>query len=222
MSVFREFWTWTTDAEHWSGHAGIPHQTSEHLRYVLLALAIALAVGVPLGLLTGHFRRGGAAVAAFANVARALPTLGILYIMAAYEPFKVTPVILVLAALALPAILVNTYTGVTSVDPDAVDAARGMGMTRTQVLFRVEVPNALPLMWLGLRLAAFQVVATATIAAFISLQGYGTYIRFGLAERDYPQVVAGAGLTMILALLSLLVVTLLARLTVSKGLRSQG
>jgi osmoprotectant transport system permease protein len=130
-------------------------------------------------------------------------------------------VILVLAALALPAILVNTYAGVTSVDPDAVDAARGMGMNRRQVLFRVELPNALPLIWLGLRLAAFQVVATATIAAYVSLQGYGTYIRFGLAERDYPQVIAGAGLTVILALVSLLVVSLLARFTVSKGLRTR-
>jgi osmoprotectant transport system permease protein len=221
VTVFTDFYDWVTTRKHWSGSAGITHQTWEHLQYVLLALVIALAVGIPLGLLTGHFRRGGTAVAALVNLARALPTLGILYIMAAYEPFKVAPVVLVLAALALPAILVNTYTGVTEVDPDAVDAARGMGMTPLQVLTRVEVPNALPLIWLGLRLAAFQVVATATIAAFVSLQGYGTYIRFGLADRDYPQVIAGAGLTVILALLSLVVVTILARLTVSKGLRAQ-
>jgi osmoprotectant transport system permease protein len=221
MSVFTDFWDWVTTRQHWSGSAGIPHQSWEHVQYVLLALALALVVGIPLGLLTGHFRRGGTAVAALVNLARALPTLGIVYIMAAYEPFKVAPVILVLAALALPAILVNTYAGVTSVDPDAVDAARGMGMNRRQVLFRVELPNALPLIWLGLRLAAFQVVATATIAAYVSLQGYGTYIRFGLAERDYPQVIAGAGLTVILALVSLLVVSLLARFTVSKGLRTR-
>ncbi len=221
MSVFRDFWDWVTTREHWYGSAGIIHQTGEHLRYVVLALALALAVGIPLGLLTGHFHRGGTAVAGLANLARAVPTLGILYIMAAYEPFKEAPVIGVLAALALPAILLNTYTGVISVDPDAVDAARGMGMTRRQVLWRVEVPNALPLIWLGLRLASFQVVATATIAAFVSLQGYGTYIRFGLAARDYPQVVAGAGLTVILALLSLAFVTLLSRLTVSKGIRAR-
>jgi osmoprotectant transport system permease protein len=221
VSIFTDFWGWFTTGANWHGSDGIPARLSEHVQYCLLALALASAVGIPIGLLTGHFRRGGLAVTALSTAARALPTLGILYVLASYQPLAVFPVILVLAALGLPSILVNTYTGVVQADPDAVDAARGMGMRPSQVLLRVELPSALPLIWLGIRLAAFQVVSTATIAAFVSLGGLGNYIRFGLATRDYPQVVGGAVLTVVLALLSLLVVSLAARLTVSKGIRAR-
>ena len=219
MGIFTDFWGWITTSANWHGSSGIPQRLLEHVEYTGLALVLALIVGLPLGLAIGHSRRGGFFVLSFSNAARAIPTLGILYVLAAYRPLTTPPVILVLAALALPSILVNTYTGVLQVDPDAVDAARGMGMRPLQVLFQVEFPGALPLIWLGIRLAAFQVVSTATIAAFISLGGFGNYIRFGLATRDYPQVVGGAVLTVTLALLSLLVVSLAARLTVSPGIR---
>ena len=221
MNVFRDFWNWITTSANWHGSDGIPHRLGEHVEYTLLALALAAAVGLSLGLLTGHSRRGGLLVTGLSNAARALPTLGILYVLAAYRPFETTPVVLVLAALALPPILVNTFTGIVQADPDAVDAARGMGMRPWQVLFQVEFPAALPLIWLGLRLAAFQVVSTATIAAYVSLGGLGNFIRTGLAIRDYPQVIGGAVITVALALISLLIFNVLARLTVSPGIKAR-
>jgi osmoprotectant transport system permease protein len=219
VSAFRDFWNWITTGSHWSGSEGIPQRLWEHVQYTAFALLLAAIVGITLGLITGHARRGGLAVTALGNAARALPTLGILYVLAAYKPFETTPVVLVLAALALPPILVNTYTGVIQADEDAVDAARGMGMRPLQVLFRVEFPAALPLVWLGLRLAAFQVVSTATVAAYVALGGLGNFIRNGLATRDYPQVIGGAVVTVVLALLSLAIFTVAARLTVSPGVR---
>lgn len=221
MSLVTDFWGWISTSANWHGGDGIPHRLLQHVLYTLIAMAIAAAIAVPLGLLTGHLRRGGVAVASLANAARALPTLGVLYVLSAYKPFAQAPVIAVLAALALPAILVNTYAGIVQADPDAVDAARGMGMRWWEVLLRVETPNALPLIWLGLRTAAFQVVATATIAAYVSLGGLGNFIRFGLASRDYPQVAGGAVLTIALALLSLAGFTLASRLTVSPGVRAR-
>lgn len=221
MKVFRDFWSWISTRSNWSGSDGIPQRLSEHIQYTLLALALAAAIGITLGLVTGHSRRGGLLVTGLSNAARALPTLGILYVLAAYKPFETTPVILVLAALALPPILVNTYTGVLQADQDAVDAARGMGMRPLQVLFKVEFPSALPLIWLGLRLAAFQVVSTATVAAYVALGGLGNFIRNGLATRDYPQVIGGAVVTVMLALLTLMIFTAGARLTVSPGIRAR-
>ena len=126
-----------------------------------------------------------------------------------------------LVVLAIPPILVNTYEGVAGVDPDLKDAARGMGMTQWQVLWKVEVPVAIPLIMLGLRTAAIFVVATATIAAEIGLGGLGRYIIDGLASNNYGEVAGGAAVIVVLALAVQVMFVGLRRLVVPAGLREQ-
>jgi osmoprotectant transport system permease protein len=126
--------------------------------------------------------------------------------------------LLVLVILGIPSVLSNTYAGVQSVDPAARDAAQGMGMTGSQVLWRVEVPNALPLILSGIRNATLQIVATATITAYISLGGLGRFIVDGLAQRDYPQMASGAVLVAALALLLDAILAGIQRLVVSRGI----
>ncbi|MER7489641.1 ABC transporter permease [Streptomyces sp. NPDC126497] len=208
-----------SDSAHWHGYDGIPQRFLEHLRYSLLALAVAAAIGLPVGLLTGHTGRGGNALAFVANAARALPSFGLLVLVVLLIGFGLLPVMIPLVVLAVPPILVTTYEAVRSVDPAPVDAARGMGMQESRILFQVEVPVALPLILSGLRSAAVQIVSTATIAAYVSLGGLGRYIIDGLYQRDYEKVVGGATLVAVLALLTLAVFWAAGRLAVSPGVR---
>ncbi|MZG18558.1 ABC transporter permease subunit, partial [Streptomyces sp. SID5914] len=188
-------------------------------QYTLMALGLAAAVGLPVGLLTGHTGRGGNAVAFVATAARALPSFGLLVLIAVAVGIGLLPVMIPLVVLAIPPILVTTYEAVRSVDPSPVDAARGMGMHETGILFRVELPVALPLVLSGLRSAAIQVVSTATIAAYVSLGGLGRYIIDGLYQRDYEKVVGGATLVALMALVTLAVFWAAGRLAVSPGVR---
>jgi osmoprotectant transport system permease protein len=135
---------------------------------------------------------------------------------------SVLPVMIPLVVLAIPPILITTYEAVRTVDPSPVDAARGMGMSQSQILFQVEVPAALPLIFSGLRSAAIQIVSTATIAAYVSLGGVGRYIVDGLYQRDYEKVVGGATLTAALALLVLVLFWAAGRTAVSPGVRRRG
>ncbi|MFF5256316.1 ABC transporter permease [Streptomyces leeuwenhoekii] len=207
------------DSAHWHGYDGIPHRLLEHVQYSLLALALAAAIGLPVGLVTGHTGRGGNALAFLATAARALPSFGLLVLMAVLLGIGLVPVMIPLVVLAVPPILVTTYEAVRSVDPSPVDAARGMGMRETRILFQVEMPVALPLILSGLRSAAVQIVSTATIAAYVSLGGLGRYIVDGLYQRDYEKVVGGATLVAVLALATLAVFWAAGRLLVSPGVR---
>jgi osmoprotectant transport system permease protein len=210
---------WLTASSHWSGADGIPHRLMEHLGYSLLALAIAAVIALPLGALVGHTGRGGFLVVSFANLARAVPTLGLLLLVVTVTSIGLTPVIIPLIALATPPILVNTYEGIRGVDADIKDAAKGMGMRGPGVLLKAEVPVAMPLILLGLRTAAIQVVATATIAAYAGIGGLGRYIVDGLSRKDYPSVVGGSVLVVVLAVLVQLAFTGIRRTFVSQGLR---
>jgi osmoprotectant transport system permease protein len=214
-----------SDSAHWSGAEGIPQRLLEHLGYSFGALVFVVLIGLPLGLYVGHTGRGAVAIAGTANALRALPTFGLLiFVVIALSgglPARWTylgPSLLVLIVLGIPAVLSNTYAGVQSVDPAARDAAKGMGMTGSQVLWRVEVPNALPLILSGIRSATLQIVATATIAAYVSLGGLGRFIIDGRAQRDYPQMAAGAVLVGLLAVILDLLMAALQTLVVSRGL----
>jgi osmoprotectant transport system permease protein len=209
---------WLTSPAQWHGDDGIPHRMLEHLTYSGLSLLFAALIGLVLGLVVGHTGRGGFAVASLANLARAVPTLGLVVLIVTVVGLNVTPVLVALVALAVPAILVNTYEGIRGVDADAKDAARGMGMTGWAVLWRVEVPIALPLILLGLRTAAIQIVATATIAAIPGLGGLGRYIVDGLARNDYKLVIGGTVVIVVLAIVVQLIFSALRRLIVSPGL----
>lgn len=212
-------WTWLTASSHWSGNDGIPHRLFEHLGYSALALLIAAVIALPLGALVGHTGRGGFIVVSFANLARAVPTLGLLLLVVTVTSIGLTPVIIPLIALAMPPILVNTFEGIRGVDADIKDAAIGMGMKGTGVLLKAEVPVAMPLILLGLRTAAIQVVATATIAAYAGIGGLGRFIVDGLSRKDYPSVVGGSVLVVLLAVAVQLLFVVIRRAFVSQGLR---
>lgn len=206
------------DPARWAGPDGIPARLLEHLQYSALALALAVLVAVPLGLLIGHTGRGGLLVVVSANLARAMPTLGVLVLFVLLlGTASVWPVIIPLVLLAVPPILVNTFEGVRGVDPELRDAAYGMGLTGGQVLGRVLVPVALPLILLGLRLSAIQVVATTTVAAYTGLGGLGRFVIDGFATKDYASVVGGSVLVVLFALLVQAGFALAQRVLVSPG-----
>ncbi|MEU0413801.1 ABC transporter permease [Streptomyces griseorubiginosus] len=217
MNVLNFINAFFSDNAHWTGYDGIPTRLWEHVQYTLEALAIAAAIGLPVGLVTGHYGRGGNALAFIAVAGRALPTFGLLVLMTLSLGFGLINVMIPLVVLAVPPILVTTYEAMRSVDPAPVDAARGMGMHEVEVLFRVELPVALPLILGGLRSAAIQIVSTATIAAYVSLGGLGRYIVDGLYQRNYEKVVGGATLVAALALATLALFWGITRLTVSRG-----
>ncbi|MEV7964952.1 ABC transporter permease [Sphaerisporangium sp. NPDC088356] len=202
----------------WSGPGGIPNRLLEHIEFSVVALLLAMVIAIPLGLLIGHTRRGAVLVVIAANAARALPTLGLVVLIVLLVGVGTTwPVLIPLVALAIPPILVNTYEGIRGVDEDLRDAAYGMGLRGGQVLMKVLVPVALPLILLGLRIAAIQVVATATVAAYVGLGGLGRYIIDGLATKDFPSTIGGAVLVAVLALIVQLGFSLLQRVMVSPG-----
>jgi osmoprotectant transport system permease protein len=221
MSFFNFAWQWLTVSGHWSGSNGVPARLIEQIEYTALAMVIAAAIALPVGILIGHTGRGGIVMISLANIWRSLPTLGLLVLAFILSGGASWAWLIPLVALAIPPIMVTTYEGVLGVDADLKDAAAGMGMTSRQALVKVEVPVALPLILLGLRTASIQVVATATIAAYISLGGFGRYIIDGLATNNYGLVAGGAACVVVLALVVQFAFAGVARLTVSAGLRQQ-
>lgn len=201
MSIFVDAWDFIANPDNWSGDTGIGARILQHLWYSLLAVLLAAAIAVPIGLVIGHMRRGQIVIVSLVNALRSLPTLGLLTFLVLLLGLGVMPPILALVILGIPPLLAGTYAGIASVDRDVVDAARAVGMTETQVLARVEVPNALPLILGGFRNAALQVIATATVAAYVNLGGIGRYIFDGIALYKYDRVVVGAILVAVLALI---------------------
>ena len=217
-------WGYLGNSSHWSGPEGVPARVLEHLEYTFLALAFVCLIALPLGLFVGHTGRGSVAIAGSANALRALPDFGLLVyvvlLISGRLPADLAyllPSVLVLVILGIPAVLSATYAGIQAVDPAARDAAKGMGMTGSQVLWRVEVPNAMPLILSGVRSSMLQIVATATIAAYVSLGGLGRFIIDGQSQRDYSQMAAGAVLVGLLAIVLDLLVAGIQRLVVSPG-----
>ena len=230
MEIVGEVFAWLADPANWTGADGIPTRMQEHVVLSAVSLLTGLAIALPVGLAIGHTGRGAGAVVAIANVGRAVPSVGILGIaftlslplVAALDLRNIgTPAALIaLIALAIPPIVVNTYTGIRDVDADTVEAARGMGMSERQVLRRVEWPLALPVVLAGVRTASVQVIATATLGAILSTGGLGRYIVDGFARQDYPMMVGGALLVMILTLTSEGLFAVGQRRAVSPGLQT--
>ncbi len=217
--------TWLADGAHWQGDDGILHRVTEHMEYSLTALLIAALIAIPLGLYIGHTGRGRFLVVSAVGSARAIPSLGLLFLAVLVlgprfhgDIAFLAPAGLVLVVLAIPPILSGAYAGVGGVDPAARDAAKGMGMRGSEVLRHVEVPCALPLILSGVRSAMLQVIATATIGAVVSLGGLGRFLIDGLAVNDTPQTASGAILVALLALFVDMVLALIQRLVVSPGL----
>lgn len=219
-NAFGMGWEWLTDPANWSGAGGIGVRTLEHLQYTGLTLLIALAISVPAGLFIGHTGYGRTVAVMLSGMLRALPTLGMLTLFVLLAGLGLMPPIWALVLLAVPPLLAGTYSGVAAVDRSVVDAARGLGMTELQILFRVEVPNGLRVLFGGLRGATLQVIATVAVVATINLGGLGRYLIDGVAVGDYGRVFGGAVIIAALALAVDGVLALAGRFLASPGLRT--
>ena len=204
MNLWAEALRWLNDPLNWTNPDGILARTREHLEISAAAVALACLVAWPVGVWLGHVARGGAFIVALANLTRAMPTVALLTIFPlTVIGFGYPPIILALAILAVPPLLANAYLGVREVDREVRDAARGMGLSAWQVIRRVELPLAVPYLAGGFRTAAVQVVATATLAAFVNGGGLGMIISrgFGLGiASGGDQVVAGGLIVIVLCL----------------------
>lgn len=200
MILFMEALAWLFAPEQRVGENGIPNRLAEHLAYTASGLLIAALIAIPTGWLIGHTGRGRQLAIGMSGAARALPSLGLITILALLMGLDFAPVLIVLVVLAIPSILAGAYAGVEAVDRSTVDAARAVGMTEWQVLRKVEIPLGLPILVGGLRNATLQVVATATLAAYIGLGGLGRYIFSGLSTRSFEVMLGGAILVAVLAL----------------------
>lgn len=226
--MIERIWAWLIASSSWVGPDGIGARLGEHVLFSVVVVAAAIVVGVPLGLWIGHLGRGRWLIAA-ANAARAVPTLGLLFALALWVgphiPGRwafVVPSLVALLLLAIPPVFAGTYAGVEAIDPAVRDAARAMGMSPLRVIRQVELPNAMPLVLSGVRSAMLQVVATATIAAYVGLGGLGRFLVDGLASGNYPMTAGGAILVAALALVIDAVLALAQRLLVPAGLRVRG
>lgn len=207
-----------TDPAHWRGPDGLARQLLLHTYYCLISVGLAALIAVPLGLYIGHTGRGSVIVVGACNAMRGLPTLGLVTMLVLIFGLGEGPAIAALVILAVPAVLSGTYAGVRSVPGETVDAAKGMGMTPFQRLWRVEVPNATPLLMGGIRSAMLQVVATAAVAAYVNLGGLGTVLLIGVKTNEYERTAAAAILIALLAVALDLMLAALTKWLVPRGL----
>jgi osmoprotectant transport system permease protein len=217
MDLLAGIAAWFLNPAQWQGTNGIPNRIGEHLLVSAAAVILAALISVPAGVLSAHFNRAGFIAVNIANVGRALPSMALLALalplsFALGLGLGFWPTLFAMIPLAIPPIVTNSYTGIREVDPDVVDAARGMGMGEWQVLRRAELPLAAPLVIAGVRNAAVAVIATATLGALVAGGGLGRYIVDGLALQDYPRLSAGAILVALLAIVAEVVFSQAARL----------
>lgn len=203
MKTLGDAWAWLGDSAHWTGDDGIWHRLTQHLVLTVVCLLLSCLIALPIALVLGHLGKGGALAVNISNVGRAVPTFAVLVLLLLTPLGKWGdgPTVVALVLFAVPPLLTNAYVGMRGVDRSVVQAARGMGMTGRQMLWRVELPLALPLVLSGVRIAAVQLVATATIAALAGGGGLGRIITAGFNLASTPQVVAGAVLVAAFALL---------------------
>ncbi|MFF4955248.1 ABC transporter permease [Streptomyces chattanoogensis] len=203
MEAIAGAWQWLTTDANWAGEKGVWHRLSEHLWLSGVCLVLACLIALPVALWLGHLGKGGALAVNVSNVGRAVPTYAVLVLLT-LSPLGSQgdwPTVIALVLFAVPPLLTNAYLGMREADRNVVEAARGMGMSGPQLLLRVEIPLAYPLIMTGLRSATVQVVATATLAALAGGGGLGRIITAGFGNYDTAQVVAGALLVAVLALL---------------------
>ncbi|MGJ3509074.1 ABC transporter permease [Enemella sp. A6] len=216
MSLLADALTWLTDPAHWSGTNGIPTRLGQHVLLTVGTVAAAGVIALPVGVLIGHTRRGAGWVGALTGAARAVPTLGLLTLFGLALGIGLRAPLLALIVLALPSLLAGAYAGVQAIDPAVSQAARAIGMSPRQVVWDVELPLALPVIVGGIRAATLQVVATATLAAYIADYGLGRYLFSGLKSRDYAAMLGGAIVVIALALLLEVLLAIVQRLVTTR------
>lgn len=215
---------WFTDPANWTGVNGIPNRTWEHIQITVAATSVAAAVAIPIAVWLGHRKTGGTLAVAAVNIGRAIPSFAII---ALFLPISIRlglglgfwPTFLALLFLAIPPMFTNAYTGVAGVDPALVEAARGMGLTERRIVTDVELPMASPVILAAIRVAAVQVIATATLGALVAWGGLGRYIIDGFSTQDSVEVFAGAVLVAGLALITEVVLGWVERRIVPVTLR---
>ncbi len=223
MSALVALVRWLTDPVNWQGSHGIPIRVLEHIELSGLSVLAALVIAMPIALYLGHTGRAGFIAINVANIGRALPSLallalGLVVAIALGLGLGFWPTVFALVPLAIPPILTNSYVAIREVDRDIVDAARGMGLSEGQILRSIEVPLGLPLMLAGIRTAAVNVVATATLGALVAGGALGRFIVDGLALQEYDQLMAGALLVALLAIVTEVSFGALERATVPPGM----
>ena len=238
MGFLGDVFSWFASADNWWGTGGILNRVYEHVQISVVTMAIAVAVAIPPAVALGRRRTGSAWTVTAVNIGRAIPSFGIL---ALALPFTIElangidvfgwefspiasglgfwPTFIALLALAIPPIFTNAFTGVRDVDGDTIEAARGMGLTEPQILRRIELPMAMPVVLAAVRVSAVQVVATATLGALVAWGGLGRFIIDGFAQQDNVQVFAGAILVAVLAIVTEIVFVFAERALVPHGIR---
>ena len=219
MELLAEVLAWFDDPATWTGPNGIPTRLYEHILLSGACVVTAIAVAVPVGLVIGHTGRGALLAVTVANIGRGLPSYALLLMLFPFFGIGFSTAFPALLLLTIPPILTNTYVGVRDVDRDVVEAGRGMGLTEVGLLRRVELPLALPVVVAGIRTAAVQVVATATLAALVGGGGLGRYIVDGFALQDDGMLVGGAILVAVLAVLTEWSLGIVERRVVPPGVR---
>ncbi|SFF29439.1 ABC transporter permease [Streptomyces mirabilis] len=203
MNALTGAWDWLSDPAHWSGDDGVRHRLAQHLVLTVVCLVISCLIALPVAIVLGHLGKGGALAVNISNIGRAVPTFAVLVLLllTPLGRWGEGPTVVALVLFAVPPLLTNAYVGMREVDRSVVRSARGMGMTGRQMLFHVELPLSLPMVMNGVRIAAVQLVATATIAALAGGGGLGRIITAGFNLASTPQVVAGAILVAVFALI---------------------
>jgi osmoprotectant transport system permease protein len=219
---------WLTDPINWQGSNGIPARLAEHVALSGVSILLASLVAMPLGLWIGHTGRFSWLIVSSANAWRALPSFAVIGLLVPFTTsidrdlgFTLYPTLIAMLVLAGPPLLVNSYQGIAGVDRDLVEAARAMGMRERQILLGLEIPIALPVIATGIRSAAVQVVATATLGATFGFGGLGRYIVLGDANKNNGELFGGVVLVAALALTTLALFLLIERRLVSPGLSSR-
>jgi osmoprotectant transport system permease protein len=217
MNYFIDAVNWVLDPANYQGPGSIPARILEHLLFTFVTLLMASAIAIPIGYFIGHTGRGLGLAVSVAGGLRALPTLGMVTLVGLSVGIGLTAPYVALTILAIPPVLAGAYTGFRAIDRGTIDAARAVGMSEWQVVRKVEVPLGLPLLIGGIRSAVLQVIATATLAAYVSDFGLGRYLFSGLKTRDYAQMLGGSILVILLALALEGIFALIQRVVVPRG-----
>ncbi len=202
MDLLLEAWAWLLSPEQYQGEGSLPQRIAEHLWYTAVATLIAAVIAVPIGYFIGHTGRGGTWVVGITGAARALPSFGLILLLVLLLGVseRVTASLAALVLLGIPPLMAGAYSGMQQIPRQTIDAARAQGMTEWQIIATVEIPLSLPLVLGGLRGAVLQIVATATLVAYVGLGGLGYDIIQGIPLRRFDQTIGAALVIVVLAL----------------------
>ena len=217
MNLFQDALNWILDPANYAGPGGIPVRLVEHLVFTVAAVLMACAIAIPVGFLIGHTGRGRSLAVATSGGLRAIPTLGLLTLVALWVGIGLGAPSVALTVLAIPPILAGAYAGFEAIDRSVIDSARSVGMSESQIVRTVEIPLGMPLLIAGIRSATLQVIATATLAAYVADIGLGRFLFAGLKTRDYAEMLGGSLLVILLALVLEGIFSVVQRLAVPRG-----